>query len=262
VTRTLLINAIGLIGDHVMTMPAVVEYLKCARERGEPVDYWPHQDAEGVWAMTPPEYGITEMREPVDRSVYDRVIELDLHGTAGRSSEAGWYGTQGFFGDLGMPVPSVAPRPQLAFHLDGTGARHRIFDYGLAPFARSLRDHERWPRERWQALVDAMPAATFALYGAGGIDDPQYVTGPNVTPVVGDPLRDVTDSIARLRCGLISVSTGLAHLAFAAGTPLFLLSNQGTFSSPPTAIRIAGGTVQPDKIPLDTVRTALAERAA
>ena len=222
-------NDIELIGDYLGTIPATL----ALATRGH-VTMRVHPKVAPLAALLPKRYGIAVVVS--EERAKDATHRLDLFGTARWSNANGVYMTQGFFHNLGLPIPVVPPRATL--ELDESKKVPIAGDVGLAPFARSLNATERWPRERWQALVDAFPDVRFLLYGDTRVDDPQYVTGPNVTPFFGYSIEQAALSIRDLKRCLISVVTGLSHLAFAVGQTNVVLSEQAPWGKNPEAIKI------------------------
>ena len=238
-SKVLLQIGISLVGDFIGTLPTIVAMKqKCDAEGKE---FWcrPHIEIGHIFDMLPKRYDVRRCADSADMTQFDEFIDLDLHKTAHHSSAMRWYMSRGYLWNAGLPTPDTDPVPEVELFPSSNPKLNRVFDFGLAPFARSLPGHERWPQERWQELVNRNPEKQFALYGAGGVDDEHYVTGSNVTAITGYSLREVAYSMSRLRHSMISVSTGLCHVSFAVGKRLVLISNQGTFSSPPTAIRVA-----------------------
>lgn len=240
---TIVINAVALlrIGDFLGTMPAT-----CARAELGPVELYVHPSARACASMIPKRYGVEIIA--CDEDVYaDYTYELTA---ASRVSTAfrPLYMTQSFFRQVRLPMPAIAPRPEL--ELDESRRVSLEGDVGLAPFARSLAPDEFWPKDRWQQLVDRFPAVRFVLYGVEGVDDAQYVIGPNVTPFFGYSVEQAVLSIRDLRTCLVSVVTGLSHVAFAVNQPNIVFSGQGPWGNQPDGIRIAGPV---NTLPVNTV---------
>jgi hypothetical protein len=249
----LLVIPFGLIGDTIGTIPAI-DYL--ARERKKKDDTLfvsVHYDGRPVLEMAE-SYQREEWRFADwkgDGIPHGEIKQINLPKVA-NSFGTRMYMTQAYFGGLNLPIPETPPRPKLLIRgadivMDG--------HYGLAPFARSLGPGEKWDRFKWQRLVDSMPDKQFVLYGSHR-DDPEFVTGPNVTPYFDRPLERVCHSMKYLTHGLISVSTGLSHLAYALGVKNYLLIRQGPFACNPSAIRMEPMKT-PDSMTLEDVQELL-----
>lgn len=155
---------------------------------------------------------------------------FDLHASFAYADKNNLHMIQSNFAQIGLPVPKDVPRPKLTFH----EIYCKKFDYVLAPFSRSLPKEQLWQREKWQALVNAMPEKSFCLMGSQTHDDPEYVTGPNVTPMFGKSWTVVCNIMKRSQ--LISVVTGLSHLAYALEVKNYLFFNQGRWGQNPDAV--------------------------
>jgi heptosyltransferase-3 len=109
-----------------------------------------------------------------------------------------------------------APEPYVVFHLWPGG------------FRSELRE---WPTSRWQALAERVRAAGYRIVLTGGPEDVersrQFVAScptPGVVSIAGRyPFAELVGVLAAARC-VVSVNTGLMHLAAAAGAPTIALN--------------------------------------
>ena len=224
-------------GDFLGTIPATV----AMAARGS-VTLHVHPNAAQYAALIPKSHGIEIVAD--GKPVYNATHRFDLHGTAVWSHNNKLYMSQAFFRSVGLPIPRRPPRA--ALELEDKNKVPIVADVGLAPFSRSLNKSEIWPRERWQQLVDEHQQLRFVVYGVGGLDDPDAIVGPNVTPFFGYTPEQTAMSIRDLKTCLISVVTGLSHVAFAVRQLNIVLTHQGSaWGNIPEGIRIPG--------PIDTL---------
>jgi ADP-heptose:LPS heptosyltransferase len=135
-----------------------------------------------------------------------------------------------------LGVDPAAPAPPLKLCLDereieegrafrkGAGTRPLV---GVHAGTSVFKGHaaRRWPRERFSALVNALPEAGFVLFGTGEEEEAnRYIVenaaGPGRVTLVSD--RSVRQVAAMIRaCDFfITNDSGLMHIAAAAGTPV------------------------------------------
>lgn len=243
----------GLIGDSVGALKIIAEAAEKALKRNEPFFVGCHREAWPIIQLLPKRLKIRNVDDMGEGSC-GKVYALDLTEAFAYSNKKPCYMSQAYYATIGWPVPFTPDLPELELdpYVIGDGAHG---DIGLAPFARSLPDHQKWPRERWQALVDAYPDRTFVLYGATERgDDPEFVTGLNVNTFFDNPLAEVARSIRDLKQCLVSVSTGPSHIAYAVHTPTVLLIDQGPFAKAPHALAIEKHVTE---ITVEEVATAL-----
>jgi ADP-heptose:LPS heptosyltransferase len=242
----------GLIGDTVGTLKIVAEMAEKCLKKPEPFFVGCHREAWPIIQLLPKRLKIRNI-DDAGEGTCGKVYALDLTEAFGYSTKKPCYMSQAYYSTIGWPVPFTPDLPELELG-DETAVQ---YDIGLAPFARSLPDHQKWPRERWQALVDAYPEKRFVLYGAAARgDDPEFVTGKNVWPLFDYPLDHVARSIRDLEVCLVSVSTGPSHISFATKTPCVLLIDQGPFAKAPHAVAIEKHVTE---ITVDEVRYAIAQ---
>lgn len=256
-----LVNPIGPIGDFIGTVPATIAAAERANAEGKRLRLYHQPGITDLVRALPKRLNIEAIAhhdtDGLSRGHADGSIPadyaFDLMKAFSWCSQREVYQTRYYFGEVGLPIPQHDVRPE--FELPPSRAIE--LDWGLAPFARCLPDEQRWPRKLWQALVDVMPDRSFTLFGQAGVDDPNYVTGRNVVPCFGRSLSHVCEIIRDLRFGLVSVSTGPSHIAYAVGQHNVLLINQGRFCWNPDADAI---TELIPKIKVGTVRAAMRER--
>jgi hypothetical protein len=246
-------NPVTPIGDALGTVPAMLAVAKNCQENGEHlrVRWTPNPLAYWAYNLMPKKYDVEWILS--DDALENPTHQINLTTTAHYSSQHGLYMTQGFFKDVGLPIPSTPPRAEL--EVDESTKVGILGDVGLSPFSRCLPTHEKWPQQQWQRLVDAFPDVRFLLYGDERYDDPRYVTGPNVIPFFGYTVQQLVISIRDLPKCVISVSTGTSHIAHAVQQKNILLISQGPFAKNPDAIKIERHV---EGIAFDLVRDALA----
>lgn len=159
---------------------------------------------------------------------YDKMF--DLHKTFTYAAANNLHMIQAFFWDMGLNVPSCIPKPKLHIVPEKTPK----VAYVLSPFSRSLPEHERWQKEKWQALVESMPETSFALIGSWE-DDHNFINAPNCIKIFGMRLNYVSNLLCNAKA-LISVVTGTSHLAYALGVKNYLFFNQGMWGKNPDAV--------------------------
>lgn len=157
-------------------------------------------------------------------------ISFDLHGAFALADKEGLHMTQANYHFVGLPIPK---EPQRA-SLEVLPMPVDKFDYIIAPFSRSLPEDQLWPY--WQQLVYRMPDKSFAVLGANS-DNSGYISGKNVTPVFGQSFNYVSNLL--LNSQLISVVTGISHLAHALGVKNYLFCAQyGKWGVNPDAVKM------------------------
>ena len=102
----------------------------------------------------------------------------------------------------------------------------KYYNFLIAPFARSLPQDQKWQIEKWNELVRRFPDLTFGVLGNTKHDDPNAIQGDNVTPLFDNSLIDVAGYMKASKYGLLSVVTGLSHMAYHLSVPNYLLFNQ------------------------------------
>lgn len=242
------LNSVDLIGDTIGTLPAMMALSLTINDM-----LFVHSACPQVFKMIPKKYDNIVPISALER-IDTRIIQVDLHGAFKIASENNLHMTQAYFEMFGLPRPETIPQPELEFKLEHSMPAN--MDYALAPFSRSLPDTERWPQEKWQELVDNNQNRKFVLYGNSNYDDPNFLKGLNLFPMFDHPLADVAFSLSNLKYGLISVVTGISHMAHAIGTKHILLHNQGAWGINPNALHIQSNPVS--DITLDRVQELMA----
>jgi hypothetical protein len=217
---TLIVNHEGLIGDFLGTIPAMQEIAK----RDKQV-YVIHNDSvTGLFQLIRPEYNLKRhVGSPIISS--DKVIHLTCTEGFKHADSRGLYMSDAYLSLYGFKVDKSKPA-KADLYIERKESVPGV-DFVLAPFSRCLPDEQKWDREKWQALVDAFPDNTFAVCGTTRHDMYNFVTGTNVINFYDNPFNDVADLLMKSRYGLISVVTGIPHLAFHLSVPNFLITNQG-----------------------------------
>lgn len=136
------------------------------------------------------------------------------------------------------PAPPPVPEPYVVFHMWAGG------------FRSELRE---WPSDRWRDLAGRFAAAGFSIVLTGGPGDAvrteQFVRScdelsPAIASVAGRyRLPELVDVLAGARC-VISVNTGVMHLAAAVGAPTVALNG------PTSSLR--WGPIGPDVVCIDS----------
>jgi hypothetical protein len=138
--------------------------------------------------------------------------------------------------DMGFPRPKVAPKASLNVIPMNVGS----FDYVIAPFSRSLPIEQKWDMHNWMILCRSMPDKKFGLFGHWRDDMPRVIP-PNLTLLYDLDWNLVCNLMLSAKEGVISVVTGISHLAFHLGVKNYVLTNQGgpgTWGVSPDAIAI------------------------
>ena len=216
----ILYNDIGLIGDFVGTIPAMIELSKTLKE-DDTLVVVPHEEIYEIFDMIPSKYKITRL--PTESYDQTKIKEFNLTKAFGFATQHGnLHMIQSHYHFVGLPVPKNIPRPELEF-LD---IDVPIYDYVIAPFGRSLPDNQRWQKEKWYQLVTSLPDKKFAFFGNPHYDFTDYLVAPNVTPEFGRPFVEVANIMTKSKNGLISVVTGPSHLSYALNVKNYLLEYQ------------------------------------
>lgn len=221
-------NKDGLIGDFLGSMPAVQ---KLATK--EHVLMKIHPEAKKLTPL----YGY----QPNISFTGHELTHVDhtIHSATAFNIaiENDYYMTQAFMKQVGLPVSDRIPYADIHYEKYSKGP---TCDYIISPFARSLPPEQKWPKEKWQELVDTLSGHLFILIGTKVHDDPNFITGPNVITEFDGSFEFVCtlmkDSNAK---ALISVVTGTSHLAFHLNVKNILLNNQNfKWGTNPDAIQI------------------------
>lgn len=204
-----------LIGDFIGTIPAMQDLAKTT-------------DLEVIVKDSVKElFDMTGLKRSVKAN---EDISFDLHAAFALADRNNLHMIQANYAYIGLGIPKNIPRPQLFFKQEQTP----VFDYLLAPFSRSLPKDQLW--NSWTDLVRAMPEKTFALLGNGAFDNRDLINEPNCSIQFNNSMNHVCNLMANARHGLISVVTGISHLAYALNVTNYLFVNQGTWGKNPEAI--------------------------
>jgi ADP-heptose:LPS heptosyltransferase len=117
-----------------------------------------------------------------------------------------------------LATNELPPSPYVVFHLWPTGVRSEL---------------KEWPQERWRRLAEAFVSRGYAVVLTGSpVDAPRTRAFVEASPGLAERLVDVSGSfdLARVldllcasRC-VVSVNTGVMHMAAAAGVPTVALN--------------------------------------
>jgi len=201
------------IGDFIGTIPAMIEL---SRQHGG-LEVICHESMIGLLNLIPGKYSI----KASGATLFDK--SFDLMGAFAYAAQNNLHMIQANYHTLGLPVPHEVVRPELEVR----NIAHGSFDFILAPFSRSLPEEQLWQLEKWQQLVNSLPDYNFCLLGDPRHDDPTFIKGSNVFPCFGHKLEYVGSLLKSSEKGLISVVTGISHLAYALNVKNYLFFNQG-----------------------------------
>lgn len=218
-----ILNDIDLIGDFIGSIPAIVSLAETI-----PVVMQLKESMLGLASLIPASNKLTIVTSGCKH--FD--ITLDVQKAFTYAQTRHLHMAQAHYYTVGLPVPSVVPLPQL----NVIPQRVQVFDYIIAPFSRSLPIQQKWQQHKWQALVNSLPGNTFCLFGSSKFDDCNFISGANVTVVFDEDFNKVCNIMQQCRRGVISVVTGIAHLAHALGTKNYLFCNQGAWGKNPDAV--------------------------
>lgn len=145
----------------------------------------------------------------------DRISELENFRAISRAAGA-TPRARPYFPHRDVNYEPPAPDPYLVFHLWPGG------------FRSELRE---WPASSWRELVDHVRAAGYRVVLTGGPDDIERTRDfvrscatPEVVAIAGRyTFAELIGVLAGARC-VVSVNTGLMHLAAAAGAPTIALN--------------------------------------
>lgn len=216
------LNKISLVGDALGTFP-LLQQLN-ATYGGIEVMIW--HEIQPLYSLIP-EIKTTSVIGP------KHDVELDLHA----AFRTGLYMTQAYAQQVGLATPAYAPKAKLNV-INNISAR---FDYLLAPFSRSLPPEQKWGMENWLELCRLMPDKKFGMFGSKVHDQMPADVPHNLTLIFGQDWNTVCSLMQNVREGVISVVTGLSHLAFHLDVKNYVLTNQGgpgTWGVHPDAISI------------------------
>jgi ADP-heptose:LPS heptosyltransferase len=214
-------NDNDLIGDFLGTIPAMIELSKQG-----PLEVILKDSVSELFNMIPKHHGIKRS----DKDEHD--LSFHLQSSFNYADQHNLHMLQANFENIGLPAPSYVPKPELRYMT----MQSPVFDYVLAPFSRSLPMEQKWDKSKWQELVNRMPDKSFCLLGSIFHDYPDFITGDNVTPIFSQPMAYVCNLLKQSNNGLISVVTGISHLAHALDVKNYLFVNQGVWGKNPDAV--------------------------
>lgn len=209
-----IVNNDGLIGDFLGAIPAMQALGKTDR-----LVVQIHPEAEKLVSLIHNPDNIIFTTHPASGEVKHTIYSATAFPVATGNN---WYMSQAYFRQVGLEVPLSPPRAILEVPIEDTPT----YDYIISPFARSLPEADKWPREKWQELVDSMPDKKFCVLGTVSHDSPHFLEGPNVDARFDFSFRHISNLMLRATKGLISVVTGTSHLAFHLGVKNWVLNNQ------------------------------------
>lgn len=219
------INDIGLIGDSVNTIPAMIDLAKLngsLRVIAHPESHW-------MYELIPKKYNISLISKPTTFVGYS----FDLTEAFAFSNANDLYMSQCHHHRFGLPVPVYPLSPELTIRDIGV----TDYDYLLAPFGRSAGENERWPKEKWIELKKSLEKEGFKVGVLGAGTNYPFEWGSNTQ--FGHPMVEVLNLIKKCRRGVISIVTGISHLCYAVDAKNYLLTNQlGAWGQNPDAVRI------------------------
>ena len=145
----------------------------------------------------------------------DRISELENFRAVARSAGATPHALPRFDAPDAIPAPP-APDPYVIFHLWPGGFRSQL---------------REWPAASWRELIDRVQAAGYHVVLTGGPDDVErtrrFVDSCGTREVISiagrSPFTELVGVLAGARC-VVSVNTGLMHLAAATGVPTIALN--------------------------------------
>lgn len=218
-----LYNDINLIGDLVNTLPVMTDL----SNKYEGLRVMQSLD-EGKWIypLIPKDKNISLVPE-------DNVCSLmmDLVAAFKFGSENDQHMSQCHHHLFGLPTPARPIRPKL----EVPDIDVPIYDYIFAPFSRSLPADQKWPIKNWIELLTDLTRVGFrvAVFGNSKYDSPLEFGSYSE---FDRPMIEVLSMIKKCRQGVISVVTGISHLAYAMNTKNYLFCNQGAWGKNPDAI--------------------------
>jgi heptosyltransferase-3 len=146
-------------------------------------------------------------------------------------------------------VPSFSPSPERASPPPAADP-YVVFHLWPGGFRSELRE---WPTESWRELARRLAEDEFSIVLTGGPGDAERTTAfarscgelaAHLAPVAGRyRLSELIDVLARARC-VVSVNTGVMHLAAATGVPTVALNG------PTSALR--WGPIGPNVVCVDS----------
>jgi hypothetical protein len=212
------------IGDFIGTLPGLLELVK--QDTGSDTAYltFPHHVPDykhQLIDMLPKKYKIS-ISNPTD-------LHYIKHFTFGKAykwlevnpPEKGFM-VNAFYASFDLTAPEEPVKVEL--ELNEIHNTKISADYALAPFSTSRSNHELWPQNKWQELVNSFPDKTFMLIGSAK-ENGNYVTGPNVINFMGRSMQQLAWALKSVKL-LIAIIAGPQHFAFPLSVPTLILSSQ------------------------------------
>lgn len=144
------------------------------------------------------------------------------------ASKLNCYMSSAFMVEAGFELPKIPPKAKLNIKELYKNCSNQVCDYLVSPFARSLPEGQKWPKEKWLELFREMPLKKFGVLGNSKYDDLEYFGREwpkNVIRIYDSPFPFLCELYKSVEC-LISVVTGTSHLAFHLGVKNILLTSQ------------------------------------
>lgn len=227
-SRALIINSDGLIGDFLGTVPVML----AVQGMYHSVDIMIHPEAFKLYMLLPTH--LTTRLVQVPEGKYDKIYTLDTSKAFEIANQKSLYMSQAYFAQVGLDIPSKPPKALFQI----TPVETPEYNIILVPFARSLPPDQKWPKEKWQELVDSLPSVSFCVFGNSVHDPKGYITGPNVEDQYDNDFNTVCNLTYKADT-VISVVTGISHLCFHLAVPNILLTNQSmTWGNNPDAFQL------------------------
>lgn len=124
--------------------------------------------------------------------------------------------------------PGLSGEPSLKLNMPPCGARDKIIYCHLWPTKGRGRKFKEWPLERWSELISQLLACGYQIRLTGCAEDApacaeflsrNFGTTPALASIAGKTsLAELAELFARATA-VVSVNTGVMHLAAIAGTP-------------------------------------------
>lgn len=147
--------------------------------------------------------------------------ELNLTEAFIYGSKENYHMSQCYHAQFNLPTPKKPIRPEL----NVPDIEVPIYDYILAPFSRSLPEEQKWGLHRWQELSWKLNQQGFTTCVFGNSKYDPQINGMQME--YDRPMNEVLNMIKKCRKGVVSVVTGISHLAYAMEAQNILLSGQG-----------------------------------
>lgn len=215
-------NNIGLIGDTLGMFPFLIDLAK----KHQGIILILEGSAFGLknlFELIPKKYNIKIVDENFQLPENEQVINLNLVRAFNFSVKNKIHMTQSYYEQACLPTPPTPLKPELDIPFVSVPQ----YDYALAPFSRSLPEYQKWQQDKWNKLVDSMPDKKFVVFGDDRHDPKDFIfIKDNVEHMYGKSLIEVMNVMKKCRNGVISVITGISHIAYAIDVKCYLFNNQ------------------------------------